>query len=267
MRDYHIHTPFCKHAHGEMAEYIESAIEKGIVEICFTDHIPLPDGFDANHRMAIEDMDDYFEEIRRLREMYPDISILTGIEADYIQGYEKYLEDFFSRYPLDLALMSIHFVKGWPNNAWVFSYSYTEQSISRIYHSYFQAMCNGINSGLFDVIGHMDLVKRPNFPIMDKNSEDVQKVLDCVSKQNMGIEINTSGLRKSISETYPSYDIIERIAAKGIPMIIGSDSHSPQQLGSHFADVLKEVSAFKGFKLARYKNRKIAGIEMLALSA
>lgn len=267
MRDYHVHTPFCKHAHGEMADYIESAIEKGIVEVCFTDHIPLPDGFDSNHRMRLEEMEDYFEEIRRLREMYPDISILAGIEADYIEGFEKYLDDFFSRYPLDLAIMAIHFIKDWPNNSWVFSYSYTEETIPRIYHDYFEAMCKGIKTGLFDVVGHMDMVKRPRFRVLDRNSGDIEKVLGCVREQRMGIEINTSGLRKSIGETYPSFEIVELAAKMGIPMVIGSDSHTPQQLGSRFIDVLKEVSKFKGFKLARYRDRKVAGIEMLAVSA
>ncbi len=262
MRDYHVHTPFCRHAHGEMADYIESAIEKGIVEVCFTDHIPLPNGFDAAHRMCLEDMDKYMDEIRKLREMYTGISILIGIEADYIEGYEKFLEDFFFRYPLDLVIMAIHFIKGWPDNSWVFNFSYSEESIPRIYHEYFEAMCKGIKTGLFDVVGHLDLVKRPRYRIKETNSADIDKVLDCVQKKGMGIEINTSGLRKSIGETYPGFDIVEGAAKKGIPMIVGSDSHTPQQMGSQFYDVLKEVSKFKGFKLARYNNRKVAGIEM-----
>lgn len=267
MRDYHIHTPFCRHAHGNMSDYIESAIEKGIVEVCFTDHIPLPDGFDSSHRMAPEEITAYLEEIMRLREMYPEISILMGIEADYIEGYEKYLEKFLSRYPFDMVIMAVHFIKGWPQNSWVFSYSYTEKTLPRLYHEYFEAMRKGINTGLFDVVGHLDIIKRPRFPVLETNAADIEKILDCVLKKDMSIEINISGLRKSIGETYPSFDVVEKIAEKGIPMIIGSDSHTPQYIGSQFYDVLKEVSKFKGFKLARYKNRKVAGIEMLALSA
>lgn len=265
MRDYHVHSPYCRHAHGEMADYIESAIEKGIVEVCFTDHIPLPDGFDSAHRMAPEEMELYLEEIKRLREMYPNISILAGIEADYIEGYEKYIEKFLSTYRLDLVIMAIHFIKGWPQNSWVFSFSYTDTSLPMIYHEYFEAMCKGINTGLFDVVGHFDIIKRPQFHVMDTNSEDVDFVLECVAKKKMSIEINTSGLRKSIGETYPAYKIIESAATKNIPLILGSDSHSAQQMGFQFPEVLKDASKFKGFKLARYKNRKVAGIEMLAL--
>lgn len=267
MRDYHVHTPFCRHAHGEMSDYIESAIEKGIVEICFTDHIPLPNGFDSAHRMAIEDMNSYLEEIMRLRDMYSEISILVGIEADYIEGYERYLEEFFSRYPFDLVIMAIHFIKGWPRNSWVFSYSYNDETLPKKYHQYFDAMSKGINTGLFDVVGHLDLIKRPHLQVLESNADDIEKVLDCVHKQDMSVEINTSGLRKSIGETYPGFDIIEKISARGIPMIIGSDSHTPHQIGAKFYDVLKQVSKFKGFKLARYNQRKVAGIEMLALSA
>jgi len=50
LSDYHIHTTLCKHAEGVIADYKASAINKGIPEICFTDHVPSPDGYDTAHR-------------------------------------------------------------------------------------------------------------------------------------------------------------------------------------------------------------------------
>jgi HisJ family histidinol phosphate phosphatase len=37
--DYHVHTPYCGHAHGKIIHYIDSAIENGIQEIGFADHL------------------------------------------------------------------------------------------------------------------------------------------------------------------------------------------------------------------------------------
>ncbi|MCD4692171.1 MAG: PHP domain-containing protein, partial [Calditrichales bacterium] len=54
--DYHIHTKLCKHARGEMEEYVEQALRIGLKEIAFTDHIPLPDNFDIAHRMAYHEL-------------------------------------------------------------------------------------------------------------------------------------------------------------------------------------------------------------------
>ncbi|MCK4764595.1 MAG: histidinol-phosphatase HisJ [Candidatus Aminicenantes bacterium] len=262
MRDYHLHTSYCRHAYGEMSDFIESAIENGMVEICFTDHIPLPDGFDSSHRMAMEDMEKYVGQLRKLRQMYPEISILIGIEADYIEGYEKFIEEFTSLYSLDLVIMSVHFIKDWPNNQWVFSFSYTEETLPKIYHEYFTAMYRGIKTGLFDVVGHMDLIKRPNHPVLETNREDIEMILDAVHRQKMSIEINTSGLRKTIAETFPAPGIVEMAVKRGITMTLGSDSHIPPQVGFQFEDVLRETGKFPGLKLARYQKRKVAGVEM-----
>ena len=55
MIDNHIHTKLCKHAEGDVFEYVEKAIAKGIKEIAFTDHIPLPENFDLAPRMQIKE--------------------------------------------------------------------------------------------------------------------------------------------------------------------------------------------------------------------
>ncbi len=73
--DYHIHTKLCKHASGEMEEYVESAIQKGLKEIAFTDHIPLPDNFDIAHRMTENELELYLENINKLSDLYPEIEI------------------------------------------------------------------------------------------------------------------------------------------------------------------------------------------------
>ncbi|MBW2249280.1 MAG: PHP domain-containing protein [Deltaproteobacteria bacterium] len=39
MIDYHIHTKLCNHARGMMGAYVKRAIEKGLKEICFLDHL------------------------------------------------------------------------------------------------------------------------------------------------------------------------------------------------------------------------------------
>ena len=72
MRDYHLHTTLCKHASGEMEEYVEAAIERGITEISFTEHAPLPEGEDPDHRMAPEEVEFYLEQIAILNRKYRD---------------------------------------------------------------------------------------------------------------------------------------------------------------------------------------------------
>ncbi len=256
MHDYHLHTSLCKHAEGEIHEYIEAAIEKGITEICFADHIPMPDGFDAEHRMDPKEFDQYVEKIEHIRVKYRGIHILIGIEADYIEGYENYLRDFLAGYPFDLVIMSVHFIKKWADKQWVFSYEYTNETLVQQYKDYFDAMVKGIQTGLFDIVGHLDLIKRPKRPVLRSNSREVERVLDAVKKAGMSIELNTSGLRKHIAEPYPDMEIVEMAIGKEIPLVFSSDAHKPEHVGDFFDDILNELFQFPNLKIAQYRQRE-----------
>jgi len=91
--DYHIHTARCGHATGEMHECVEKAIETGIKEIGFADHIPMywldEKDRDLSIAMTFEELPGYVEEVKKLQGSYKGrISIKLGIEADYIPEYE-----------------------------------------------------------------------------------------------------------------------------------------------------------------------------------
>ncbi len=255
MHDYHIHTSLCKHAEGEIEAYIESAMDKGITEICFTDHIPFADGFDSEHRMSPSDFNRYVEKIELLRGKYRHMTIMIGIEADYIEGNEDYLRKFLSGYPFDLVIMAIHFIKKWTDKQWVFSYEYTEQTLEHQYRDYFDAMIKGIKTGLFDVVGHLDIIKRPGYPVLNTNRTDVVSVLDAVQAAGMCIELNTSGLRKHVNSPYPVLEIVQMGVEKGIPFVLSSDAHKPEQVGDFFDDIFNELFRFPDLELAQYRQR------------
>ena len=175
--DYHLHTWRCKHATGKMEAYVEQAILLELEEIAFTDHIPLPDEFDIAHRMDRNELDEYIQDIEDLKKSYPEISIKTGIEADYYEGHEKYTEKILSQYPFDLVLMAVHFLKHWPDGNWVFGYSFPGKPISEIYQDYLNTVIKGIRTGLFDVLAHVDLIKKAGAPLMDHAGGEVRNVL------------------------------------------------------------------------------------------
>lgn len=255
--DYHIHTALCKHATGSMEEYVQQAIKIGLNEIAFTDHIPLPDEFDLAHRMHPSQIETYLSEIRKLQDKYPQISILCGIEADYYEGFENYLQDFLATYPFDIVIMSVHFIKGWPENNWAFSYYFPDKTLTQIYSEYLEAVLKGIQTGLFDIIGHLDLIKSEEQSLVSENSNQIIEILQVAKKKNMAIEINSSGLRKDIEETYPSFDILPLIEESGLPMTFGSDAHAPEQVGLYFNQLQNEINKFPKIKMAGFKNRNI----------
>jgi len=255
--DYHIHTKLCKHAAGEMHEYVESALEKGFKEIAFTDHIPLPDNFDIAHRMTEKELEFYLEEINRLSSSYPEITIKTGIEADYYNGHEAYLEKILARFDFDLVILSIHFVHGWPEGNWAFVYDFPERTLQEVYSDYLRALMRGIKCGLFDIVGHLDLVKSPEQSLIQKNTAELEQIFKLAKQENMAVEINTSGLRKKIGQPYPAKEIIPLILKHDLPLTLGSDAHKPEQIGFSFLEITEHLQRFEGIKFASFEKRRM----------
>jgi len=258
MFDYHLHTPFCRHAAGRMEQYVGEALGRGLQEICFTPHIPLP-GFPRGPeglRMEPADAERYFREVERLRARYPQLSILCGVEADFYDGFEKTVEEFLGRYPLDLVLLSVHFVRDWPGENWVFGFDFPGRPLAAIYHDYFEALKRGIASGLYDAVAHLDLIRQPGHPVLPSNAEDVEEVLALAARAGMSLEINTSGMRRSWRLPYPLPDILPLAAARGLSVITGSDAHEPHLVGYGFAEVDQWIAACPGLRRVRYRDRR-----------
>ena len=237
MIDYHIHTNLCKHATGEIHEYIEHAISAGIKELAFTDHIPLPDNFDIAHRMNLDQLDTYCHWIENLRHNYREIIIKLGIEADYYEGFEEYTASILEQYDFDLVIMSIHFVKHWPAGNWIFKYNFPYKDQKEIFEDYLDTMIKGIQTKMFDILGHADIIKPPGLSLLDYNHEKVVQALLELKRHTMAIEINTSGFRKEVAEAYPGLDWLPLIKKFDIAVTVGSDAHSPDQVAYQFPQI------------------------------
>ena len=103
-----MHTTRCRHACGTMEEFAESALRRGLRTIGFADHNPLPGGLGANVRMEESELDGYVQSVLDLRKRYQGrLDILLGLEMDYLEGLEAYLEKQTTRYPWDYIIGSI----------------------------------------------------------------------------------------------------------------------------------------------------------------
>ena len=92
--DYHIHTKLCKHAVGEPEDYVREALKKGIDEIGFADHMPMPSGYDPENRMIMSQYSEYVSMIKDIQNRFPDIEIKFGIEADYFAPHVDFVRKF-----------------------------------------------------------------------------------------------------------------------------------------------------------------------------
>ena len=62
--NYHSHTYRCKHATGEVIEFVNAAAEAGLEIFGGSDHAAFPDDRWPDIRMHYEELDDYVEAVR-----------------------------------------------------------------------------------------------------------------------------------------------------------------------------------------------------------
>lgn len=234
--DYHIHTSRCGHAGGASRDFVLRAIERGLGEIAFTDHIPLyflPEAErDPLLAMREEDFDGYVQEVRALQsEFRGQIEIRLGLEADYAEGYEEILKAWLRRVEFDLVLGSVHWVAGdWidaPGSAARFEREGTE----RLYAEYYRLLVKAARTRLFDVLTHFDLPKkhghRPTHPL----EKAEQEAIAAAKESGCAVEISSAGLRKPVGELYPEPRLLRKIVAAGVPVVFASDAHAPAEVG------------------------------------
>ncbi len=257
LTDSHIHTFLCKHATGKIGEYIETANRNGIPEICFTDHIPAPDGYDPKHRMTIDQFPMYRDAIREFSTKSKTPAILFGVEADYYENCEKFIDPWLAEQNFDLVIGSIHYIKYWgfddPNQISVWD----SVDVPSTWRDYFELLGKLADTRLYDVIGHLDIPKKFGYrPEESVLKQLIMPALDKIAAANMAIELNTSGLRKPVKEIYPSLTILKMANERNIPICFGSDSHQPDEVGYAFDKALKLAKEAGYTQYARFRLRK-----------
>jgi histidinol-phosphatase (PHP family) len=264
--DYHVHTKRCGHAQGEDRQFVEAAIAKGLKEIGFADHVPCyyadypePTGAPVHKRgMAAADLDGYVQSVLRLKAEYTEIEVKLGLEIDFAPGWEEPVNIIIKQYPWDYVLGSVHFIAEWN-----FGYIIKEQgrSAAEIFKAYYKRVAETAESRLFDAIVHVDLPKRAFKPLAPEVMNELYQSLAIrLGRARTVMEINTRGVYdffKTKDGIDPDPHLLRLCRQHGVGVILGSDSHRPEEVGSNFADSV-ELLSLVGFDRLTVFNRRQA---------
>lgn len=243
-----------------MEEYVEAAIARGIREIGFSDHIPMywlpEEKRDPGIAMRMEELEEYVADVYRLRERYQEIPIRLGLEADFIPGREEELVRILERFEWDYVIGSVHFIGEWDFDNPAKVNRYAEFDISDLYAKFFTLERMAAESGLFDILAHIDLIKK----FGHRPSHDLGRlyadVAEAIAGAGVAIELSTAGLRKPVGEVYPNPTLLGECCKRGVPLVISSDAHSPQEVAFGFADA-KALALQTGYtQVARFERRQ-----------
>jgi histidinol-phosphatase (PHP family) len=232
--DYHTHTSRCGHASGRPAEYVQAARARGLSGIGIADHVPMLPEPDPELSMSICELADYVAEVQELKTAFPGY-VLLGVEADYRPQTISQITTILDAHPFDYVIGSVHHLGSWGFDDPRQIERYTERDIDEVWIDYFELVGDAAESGLFTILGHLDLVKKFGYRPTRILETELDRLVDRIARAGVLVEINTAGLHKPVHEAYPTRDILRRLSVAGVGITFGSDAHSPEQVGRDFA--------------------------------
>ncbi|AWV31283.1 histidinol-phosphatase HisJ [Paenibacillus odorifer] len=262
--DYHTHHERCGHAVGKLEEYVQRGIELGLQQLGLSDHLPLihvdPASYYPEMAMPMAELPRYVEECLTLKERYRGvIDLRVGLEADYIEGYEEQIREILSPYPWDYLIGSVHFLGEWDITDHRQVHGWEGRDALEVYRLYYDAVKKSALSGLYDIIGHMDVIKRFGYgPQTPEGKAEVKalelETLKVIADSGIAMELNASGLTKPCAEMFPAEHLLQEALKLGIPLTLGSDAHDPAKLGDGLQEArsmlwqtgFRELAVFEG---------------------
>jgi len=258
--DYHMHTPRCHHATGKVCEYAQAAVDAGLKEIGMSDHSPMPPEFADDWRMREDELPAYLHEVEQVRARFDGkLCVRIGLEVDFRCGSEAYISKLLSVYDWDYVIGSVHYIRDWNFDNPEKMNRWDKHGIEQVYCDYFDLVAQSAGTGMFDIIGHPDLIKKfGHRPPADSRRvhKAEEHMLQAVKKADTALEISSAGLRKPVKEIYPQPRIIARAAELGIPFAFGSDAHAPASVGHGMDACLDLLTRYGVRHIARFAGRQ-----------
>jgi histidinol-phosphatase (PHP family) len=231
--DYHTHHERCGHAVGTLEEYVQAALQKGLKEIGLSDHQPIlhiqNEKIIPGSAMPYEELPRYVEEALELKAKYQGlIDIKVGLEADWIEGYEETVKNLLAQYPFDYVIGSVHFLGDWDITNSAELAGWDTRDAGEVCAEYFRQVRLAAKSGLFDTLGHIDVIKRFGHIPSDLYEHLLEETVLAIRDAGVCVEVNASGLRYPCAEQFPSRKLLHMLHAHNVPLTVGSDAHQPK---------------------------------------
>jgi len=254
--DSHLHTDLSPDSDVPIDVYAASAAERGISEIAITDHVDFDPSYPA---YAFADFPTRERVVREAAERWGDrVAIRFGCELTYQRRFEADIRDHLARHRYDFTIGSVHIDLDGPYIADRVASFVQGKSVAEIVRPYFEEVEAAARSGMFDTLGHIDFVKRYLTPHVMPDAlaaapELYEPILRALVDSGTALEVNTSGLRQSAGDTYPTTAIVVLFRQLGGRSVTaGSDAHRAET----FAFGLEEgyrVAAGAGFRSLAFR--------------
>jgi histidinol-phosphatase (PHP family) len=255
--DAHVHTDQSPDSAVPIDVYAALALEQGLPEIAITDHVDFDRRDPAWHHTTFADRE---RTVRAAAERWGPlgVTIRFGAELTWSTSWADEFRDHLRRHAYDYVIGSVHDLPDSPYRRGDLGHWIANRPLDEIVAPYYNEVMAGVRSGLFDTIGHLDVVKRYLHPWVTAadlaaRPDLLEPVLVAVAESGVALEVNTSGLIYPGAETYPSPAAVARFHELGGSRVIaGSDAHRRDRLAQHF-DRARRIIVEAGFEALAFR--------------
>jgi histidinol-phosphatase (PHP family) len=261
--DCHFHSEHSCDCQEPLSALCQQAVQLGLSHICPTEHADF-DPQDIGYGYL--NVGAYFCDVDACQARFDgQFKLLKGVEIDYQPCFDAEVRAFLAQHAFDFVIGSVHYANG----LFIADALLDASDPDTACRCYFDAVRETADSGLFDVIGHLDLLKRHAISRwgtfdLHRYADEVEAVLRAAVETGTGLEINTSGLRQTPAETFPGLKTLCRYRELGGQVLtLGSDAHCVANLGKNISDglALARAAGFKAIAIFAQRQPRWLDIE------
>lgn len=268
----HTHSNFCD-GKDSIEQLCDAAYSKGLSAIGFSSHAPLSRkaGFHSDWHMPQERLGLYLDTIGRLKSQWAGkLQVFAGLEADYIKGAMA-PADFRGR-ELDYIIGSVHYVvpphgkpfavDGSPEEFEQGLYEGFAGRCEALVNAYWDSVEEMIHAGGFDIVGHIDLIKKNNryhryfSPEEEWYYARMERAAALLAGSSFVVEVNTGGLnRGTTDELYPSIPLLKLFYKNDVPVLVTSDAHCTEHVNGFYEEAYRTLLSLGWTKTVSFEGR------------
>ncbi len=139
---------------------------------------------------------------------------------------------------------------------------YRNHDLNMLYERYFDLIGRACRSGLFDIIGHIDVIKKFGYRPHENLESLWSETAQLLKNNGTCIEVNTAGRDAPVGSFYPDQCFLELCFKRGVPVTLGSDAHEPAQVGRYFKEALAMIKAAGYSEISVFTRRIKSGLPL-----
>lgn len=229
--DMHLHADFSADSQIRLEELIPPAIERGYRAVCITEHFDF-----APSELALYGLPPYLpytRHIERMRESFPGIEIVLGVEAGEYHRFHVEADRVFAYRKPDVTVASLHVLQDGSNVSTPMPQPLSVHQIQM----YYEENLAMVRRGNFDILGHLGIYKRyyESPPEESHFRAVIEQILLELIRRDMILEVNYSSLRKPYREILPEPEFLQMYRMLGGRLItLGSDAHRLEDFDDYY---------------------------------